>query len=278
MTKKSSGVRDMIIGFPSLLSTETGTISPLFAGSNTSGDPDGWNYERLLIEIVKWYERTDIEYGKAVRRRPEKISCDTCTQTSPGCCNQKVMTSLFEILPIAAFLQANNLDTPELRERLRVEGTAMEGTDREDWFYEIRPCAFLKDGRCSIYRVRPVACRSYYVITPSEDCQATNPTHRIAHIDSGKYLEMALEKAMAVHKALGLKETTQRILVGTLPRMVLLGLEMMEQDDYQGFVRAQSWPNEDNLDEWIEKGINPYREKLYQIRSKQRSTTDGSAQ
>lgn len=35
---------------------------------------------------------------------------------------------------------------------------------------EYGPCVFLKDGLCSIYPVRPIACRKYIVVTPQEYC------------------------------------------------------------------------------------------------------------
>jgi Fe-S-cluster containining protein len=47
-------------------------------------------------------------------------------------------------------------------------------------------CVFLKDGMCSIYHVRPIFCRKYFVVTPKEDCEMIPgvPFKRVAsHFD-----------------------------------------------------------------------------------------------
>lgn len=45
-------------------------------------------------------------------------------------------------------------------------------------------CVFLKEGMCSIYEARPIACRKYFVATPAEQCDIVKypPPHRVAGI------------------------------------------------------------------------------------------------
>jgi len=149
----------------------------------------------------------------------------------------------------------------------------MEGAERDEWFRESHPCVFLENGRCSIYKVRPVACRSYFVINDPSLCQPDNK-QTILHIDNSAYLDMTLRRGLMIHMALDLKETEQRILMGTLPRIVLLALEAMDHNDYRKLIRSQSWPTASGLSEWIDKGKNPFqKERLYQIRTSKDAPT-----
>lgn len=246
-------------------SIETAIRSPSSDGSSTSGRSDQ-GIDELLDGLESWWRKMDASFVRAVNGRPEKISCYSCTHSVPGCCNQKVIVPFLEALPIARYLRNQGRDTPELREKLRVDGDEAEAADRETWFHEQRrPCAFLRDGRCTVYAVRPVPCRSYYVISPADDCQPGN-YNGIRSINNGDYLAAAIGYARKAHYELGLKESDRRILWGTLPRMVLLALEVFESDDFIGLVRSQSWPNADNLDEWVAKGAKPFQNKLHQIR------------
>jgi Fe-S-cluster containining protein len=40
----------------------------------------------------------------------------------------------------------------------------------DSYFKKKIPCAFLKDGTCAIYDMRPGACRLHYVVTPPANC------------------------------------------------------------------------------------------------------------
>jgi Fe-S-cluster containining protein len=38
----------------------------------------------------------------------------------------------------------------------------------------IEPCAFLKNGECSIYDIRPIVCRKYFVVSDPKKCDPSN--------------------------------------------------------------------------------------------------------
>ena len=42
------------------------------------------------------------------------------------------------------------------------------------------PCVFLFEGQCSIYEERPLACRSFFALTPSDLCHTAHPDHQLA--------------------------------------------------------------------------------------------------
>lgn len=224
------------------------------------------SFEEFLDALEAWYDELDRRMKEWMKKSERPISCFACTHAEPGCCYQKVFIPFHEALPIARYIKASNLDTPELREQLRTAGEEMEGTDRSTWFHELRrPCVFLKDGRCSIYRIRPIPCRIYHVITHPDRCQP-GVHEGIHHLDTGMIEGPEIARSREIHRALNLKETRKRILMGALPRLVLVALEVWDSNDYQETVRHQRWPTDESIfnEDWIE-GRNPFN-KLYQIR------------
>jgi Fe-S-cluster containining protein len=43
-------------------------------------------------------------------------------------------------------------------------------------------CTFLKDNECTIYDIRPVACRNHVVVSPPELCMANSNVENIGDI------------------------------------------------------------------------------------------------
>lgn len=222
--------------------------------------------DEFLDAYTQWLRSFNQAITTWVTRAPQKITCFECQQAEPGCCYQKTMISFAEALVIAVYLKRHALDTPELRNRLQDHGEAMEGASRAAWFHESHPCVFLKDGRCQIYSVRPTICSSYYVISPAEQCQ-TSAYNEILHIDNTEALAVGIRNSLQVHRAIGLKENQMRMHTGAMPRLVQLALEAWDVDNFHSFMRSQSWPTRENLDDWTD-GKNPFSERLYQIRKK----------
>lgn len=204
--------------------------------------------KRFLDEL----DRSNKQLDEVVRRRlPVVTSCATCT--APGCCSQKVVMPFHEALPIARVLKREGRDTPELRERLSAQADVMERTTRKAWLGAARACELLVDGRCSVYAARPFACRTYFAISPPENCQPAAENNRVEFINFGDLLGIALRRARQIHIALGLKETSKRVMIGVLPRMVLYALEVWESADSAAMLRLKKWPTDDDLAaDWIE--------------------------
>lgn len=203
------------------------------------------------------------------KKEKRAVSCRNCTQESPGCCYQKTMAYAQEGLVIGRYLRQHGLDTPALRAELRAAGEEMEGYGRTDWFHGARrPCVFLKGGKCSIYPVRPHACRTYYVISESFRCQP-GCDDGILFLDVGQFQGVFVQQTRAIHRAFGLIENEQRLYLGAMPRVVAIALESGgDPRAYRRALNREPWPGLDKLEEWID-GENPHREKLVQIRRKE---------
>jgi Fe-S-cluster containining protein len=208
--------------------------------------------------------------GNVEKNEGRPVSCRSCPHpTEPGCCFQKTMAYAQEGLAIARYLRRNKMDTPELREKLRGAGAEMEGSSREDWFHnQRRPCVFLSEGKCSIYPVRPHACRTYFVISDPAQCQP-GVHDGIWFLDVGQFQNLFVMQTKEIHRAIGLKEGPRRIYLGAMPKVVHAALVARGGiDAYRRALNRETWPAIDQLDDWLE-GKNPYGEKLVQIRKRE---------
>jgi len=230
-----------------------GVISPIVEEKPTL------NGDELIDELEKFYENIDIGLKIRLPTLNKPVSCDSCTR--PGCCYQKVMISFHEALPIVRYLKEQNRDTPELRAKLREFGDAMEGSAPDDWMEGARPCVFLGDNRCSIYEKRPIHCRVHLVVSDPERCQPEANGSKIEHVNVNMLLEQMVPRSRQIHKALGLKENNKRIMMGVLPRVLLIALEALDLGSQQAFadhIRAQKWPSDTSLDAGWNDGVNPF--------------------
>ena len=61
------------------------------------------------------------------------------------------------------------------------------------WKKKCKPCPLLEDGKCSVYDVRPLACRSFFSIHNPEWCHPLHPNYQkhpqIGHDDIHSLLE-----------------------------------------------------------------------------------------
>jgi Putative zinc- or iron-chelating domain len=99
---------------------------------------------------------------------PLKKACASCKKGCHFCCGQNVDITDAESKLIAEYCLQNNIAIPKgyLGKQLLYEQSEIPNSP-VPW------CVFLKDGECSIYQVRPLACRKYYVSTPPELCDLT---------------------------------------------------------------------------------------------------------
>lgn len=205
---------------------------------------------RVLDSLERGYKQLD-EIVRQRVRLPVVTSCATCT--TPGCCSQKVVSPFYEALPIARELRRTGRDTPDLRARLRADADAMEAVTRKAWLRAARPCAFLADGRCSVYAARPFSCRTYLVTTAPANCQPNAPDNTVAFINVGDLVLQDMQRAREIHRLLGLKETRKRLFIGVLPRLVLRALEVWDIDDPAAALRVMGWPTDDDLaNDWVD--------------------------
>jgi Fe-S-cluster containining protein len=115
----------------------------------------------------------------------------SCRRGCSECCSQLVPMSIFEAESIAEHLRSlpeerqkelaerfhqalSKLSAAGLIDRMVAEGLQADSKEFQqlvfDYFYQRIPCPFLEDHACSIYPVRPFACREYLVTSPAEYC------------------------------------------------------------------------------------------------------------
>lgn len=114
-------------------------------------------------EFLKaFYESFDETMAETLARDKGGVSCK---KGCHFCCRQSVTIFKIEAEVIAEYCKEHDISIPKnyLEEQLK------HGW-REVAVTEVGWCTFLKEGKCSIYPVRPLACRKYYVGTPPELC------------------------------------------------------------------------------------------------------------
>lgn len=97
---------------------------------------------------------------------PDKKAQISCKKGCAFCCHIRVSATPLEADAIVKYCKANNIpiNTDRLKEQEKL------GTE-EYMFSPHKKCVFLTDDNlCSIYPVRPMACRTYFVTNDPADC------------------------------------------------------------------------------------------------------------
>lgn len=92
---------------------------------------------------------------------PGSVACrDACDH----CCHQRVGVTPLEAITILAHLRCAQprQQQEELRRRVRKAVQDAQGLSSEERISKNLPCPFLVNHRCSIYEVRPLACRGVH--------------------------------------------------------------------------------------------------------------------
>ena len=186
---------------------------------------------RLVVEVRAL---VDAHHAKPVPPEYPPISCtEGCAHAATGCCSLITLLEQSE----AEFILDRNLATVErllprivdVSERLAASGidaaevAQMFGDkDREqataERYHELGiPCVFLDEhNRCGIYQDRPLACRTHFVLSPPEECDATGVNLRHATLDRGTRIEA---QAMLIRAIV--RTAVRRLVFGTLPQLLL---------------------------------------------------------
>ena len=109
----------------------------------------------------------------------EKVEGVSCRKGCHFCCRINVTISQDEAAVIAQYCKVHNISISKeyLEEQLRYGWKEIASTPA-GW------CAFLKNGQCSIYSARPMACRKYHVASAPELCDTvrfpSSEGHRVS--------------------------------------------------------------------------------------------------
>ena len=117
-----------------------------------SGRPVAKKYDKLLSIAV-------VVMDKIIPHTP-------CEQQCSHCCHMAVTILDEEARRIAQFLGRRYVKQAQCKDLLSV---AKKGDDMVQKYLRV-PCPFLKDGKCSVYEVRPFACRLHHTVSLTNDC------------------------------------------------------------------------------------------------------------
>ncbi|MEX3917855.1 YkgJ family cysteine cluster protein [Paraburkholderia sp. BR10872] len=112
--------------------------------------------EPVAQKVIAFYRRMDARMGEAT----EPIACAAgCSY----CCYYHVLVTGAEAITLAEHV--DRLPEPrrtEVRKAIEQTATRVSAMAREEYLRTNVPCAFLNGGRCSVYSVRPTACRGFH--------------------------------------------------------------------------------------------------------------------
>jgi hypothetical protein len=120
-----------------------------------------------------------------------------CREGCNFCCHLRVMVYPHEAIALFRYLESRmpREQADEVRARL-IENAAYVGQSNA-WRM---PCAFLVDGRCSAYEVRPAACSGYHSLSrgrcETAHQQAPGTSTGIPVLQSLRYVAAALDDGM----------------------------------------------------------------------------------
>jgi hypothetical protein len=125
-----------------------------------------------------------------------------CRAGCSFCCHLRVMIYPHEAIALFRYL-GSRMPQPQadrVRERLFANAAHISQGDDADGVRRQLPCAFLIDGMCSAYEVRPTACSGYHSLSRSSCEQSCNdPEHSapgIPVLQALEYVRTALDEGM----------------------------------------------------------------------------------
>mgnify|MGYP003345877699 CR=1 FL=1 len=147
---------------------------------------------RAVADSAALSDRTWNEIRPAIesRRQPNFACAAGCS----WCCHQQVALEPVEAIAIARHVETHFTAGERAAVKQRIDALAerTRGLGNLAWARLKTPCAFLIDGKCSIYEVRPLRCRAVYS-RDAEHCRWAMESpdeyfgHRERRLGSGPY-------------------------------------------------------------------------------------------
>lgn len=125
-----------------------------------------------------------------------------CRPGCSHCCHQRVGVTVPEALAVASTLVATRTaaELRELRTRIERAYAATRGLTRDERNSPKHPCPLLEDGLCSIYEVRPLACRGVHSLDEQACSSRLHDRERRAAYERGELPGHSfVEPVRAVH-------------------------------------------------------------------------------
>lgn len=192
------------------------------------------------MDITKLFQLLD----KKAEERLKTGQPVSCKRGCHACCRLSITIVKQEADLISEFLIKSNQDLMRLSRRLEKSARLMTRTlNRFDYLSLEKDCVFLDSKKdCSIYDVRPSACRYHYVVSPPEDCSILDRSSTITAVNL-----MDLE-------AIVWRQTFEqdKIVTGPLPLIVLDSLAEKSNNKFIKSIRSRL----PSVEDWMEEAIN----------------------
>lgn len=135
-------------------------------------------YRAHYPEIVELYRDLDRNIERIREAYREEGVRPACGEGCAACCSQLVVCTRTEALAAAEALRGKGFEESLSRWYAQVKPLLAERPQTEEEWEDFAqayrrleaPCPFLREARCSIYPVRPVACRMLYVQGDASPC------------------------------------------------------------------------------------------------------------
>jgi Fe-S-cluster containining protein len=179
-------------------------------------------------KVLPVYRQTVDGWAQGIREADEqqKISCK---RGCHHCCYNLVKATLAEGAAIAVHLvERGEFEKyrPQLEKTAKLADSFVDAEGEDGSFRYLAtktPCAFLKDGECSIYDLRPMSCRTYYVATSPDNCSPDRPGAEVGVVDARAAAGIFINNLIqATHPAIP-------AFIGPFPSVVLAGKEIIER-------------------------------------------------
>jgi hypothetical protein len=157
-----------------------------------------------IATIKEVYKAVDNFFNNSPEENKKGIQCKTgCT----ACCFIDVDISFDEVAVIINYCTENAIEI----DKEYLEKQAAVGRKK---YSELSRCVFLKDNMCSIYPVRPIACRKHWVKTDPSLCDFSQ---NIAH-PIGAYFDINTEILASVVLNVGGTGSFENMMLSELGR------------------------------------------------------------
>lgn len=171
---------------------------------NTPDIEDLKRLRRMGRRMVSTY----IDSEKMVAKVSEGLTL-SCKQGCAGCCYQLVLASLPEAVAVAEYFLSNVQRRgliPDIMRSLWAQLGSIEGANiaehRQNYFQKKQACVFLVEETklCSIYPVRPAACRHHFVVSDPALCQPEAGMQEVGRVNASEAELQVLSEANRVSR------------------------------------------------------------------------------
>lgn len=182
-------------------------------------------HRRLGRKMVSLYKEVD----PLVKRGMEGLNV-SCKEGCASCCYLMVLVSLPEAVAIAAHILGDverRKQVPELSRKFWEQAKALEEGQfaqiRTQYFKKQIPCAFLDTEKktCTVYDVRPPACRYHYVVSDPALCSPDSDAN-VQRVDTANTEDVCLSEANRVSK-----QTKLPLFVAPMPITMLWAFKLL---------------------------------------------------